>query len=60
MRAAWRYLLETVAEQFASSASRGASQRLMELELAVSLMACWARVVEVDLALAASVPAEMA
>ena len=60
MRAAWRYLVDTVAEQFASSASRGVSQRLMELELAVSLMACWARMVEVDLALGTEVAAETA
>lgn len=59
MRAAWRYLVDTVADQFATSGSRSVSQRLMELELAVSLMACWARVVEVDLALAAAVPTEM-
>lgn len=60
MRAAWRYLVDTVADQLTNSGSRSVSQRLMELELAVSLMACWARVVEVDLALAAPVPTEMA
>lgn len=59
MRAAWRYLVDTVAEQFATAASRSVSQRLLELELAVSLMACWARVVEVDLALAVPETAEV-
>lgn len=56
LRPSWRHLATTMAEHFvASSASapmRTPVQQLMELELSVALVECWAGAAELDLALA--------
>ena len=53
LAASWRHLSTTMAEH-AVAASATPAQRLMEADLAVSLVECWTRAAEVDRALASA------
>jgi hypothetical protein len=52
LRPAYDHLLATTASQAGETRERTPAQALMELELEVSLLECWTRVAEIDLALA--------
>ncbi len=42
----------TMEEHFDTAGKRTPAQQLMELELSIALVECWARVAELDLAMA--------
>lgn len=52
MRASLDHIALTAPAHWREATGRSVSQRLMELELVVALMECWARIVEVDEVLA--------
>jgi hypothetical protein len=52
LQPSWRHLAETMAAHWESAVSRTAAQQLMEAELAVSLIECFAHAAEFDRALA--------
>jgi hypothetical protein len=52
LRASWDHMAATMEEHFDSASKRTPAQQLMELELSIALVECWARVAELDLALA--------
>jgi hypothetical protein len=51
LRASWHHLATTMDAHFGAAPVRTSSQRLMELELAVALVECWTRVIDLDWAL---------